>query len=130
MSSSTILNGSLTHLCRVDSSTLTLWTGPFPVKGLSGKFLLLPWFTEIPVLYAKSIDPDQTPWSVASDLGLYCLHMSLLWDTRLKWVKGKETNICFSAMLHLFYLLNFWFSSILTLNQNAHTCPRILFVSF
>ena len=23
----------LTHLCRVDSSTLTLWTGPFLYKG-------------------------------------------------------------------------------------------------
>ena len=22
---------SLTHVCRVDSSTLTLWTGPFPI---------------------------------------------------------------------------------------------------
>ena len=27
---------NLTHLCQVDFSTLTLWIGPFPVKGLSG----------------------------------------------------------------------------------------------
>ena len=27
---------TLTHLCWVDSSTLILWTGPFPVKGVSG----------------------------------------------------------------------------------------------
>ena len=39
----------------MDSSTLTIWTGPFPVKGMSDKFLLLPWFTEIPVLNANSV---------------------------------------------------------------------------
>ena len=29
------------------------------------------------------MDPDQTPRSAASDLGLHCLPMSLLWDARL-----------------------------------------------
>ena len=38
-------------------------------------------------LNANSVDPDQTPRSAASDLGLHCLPMSLLWDARLKWVK-------------------------------------------
>ena len=33
------------------------------------------------------IDPDQTPQIVASDRGLHCLQMSLLWDAKLKWVK-------------------------------------------
>ena len=75
---------------RVDSSTLTLWTGPFPVNGVSGKLLLLLWFTEIPVINANGVDPDQTPCSVASDLGLHCLPMSLLWDARLKWVKPAQ----------------------------------------
>ena len=32
--------------------------------------------------YANSVDPDQTPRSAASDLGLQCLLKSLLWDTR------------------------------------------------
>ena len=36
---------------------------------------------EISELNANCVDPDQT-----SDLGLYCLPMSLLWDARLKWV--------------------------------------------
>ena len=36
---------------------------------------------------ANSVDPDQTPRSAASDLRLYCLPMSLLWDARLKWFK-------------------------------------------
>ena len=31
---------------------------------------LLSFITEIPVLNANSVDPDQTPRSVASDLGL------------------------------------------------------------
>ena len=35
----------------------------------------------------QSVDHDQTPRSAASDLGLYCLPKSLLWDARLKWVK-------------------------------------------
>ena len=26
----------LTHLCRVDSSIRSLWTGPFPIKGVPG----------------------------------------------------------------------------------------------
>ena len=47
-------------------------------KRVSGKCLLLPWFTEIPVLNANSVDPDQTPGSAASDLGLHCLPMSHL----------------------------------------------------
>ena len=39
------------------------------------------------VIDANSADPDQTPRSAASDLGLRCLPKSLLWDTRHKWVK-------------------------------------------
>ena len=42
-------------------------------------------------LNANSVDPDQTLHSAASDLGLYCLQMSLLWDTRLKWI---NTHVC------------------------------------
>ena len=43
----------------------------------SGYFLLSPSFIEIPLFYANSVDPDQTPRSAASDLGLHCLPMSL-----------------------------------------------------
>ena len=31
---------------------------------------------------ANSVDPDQTPRYAASDLGLHCLPLSLLWDDR------------------------------------------------
>ena len=56
---------------------------------MSGQFLLLPSFREIPVLNENSVDPDQMPHSAASDLGLRCLPMSLLWDARHKWVKAS-----------------------------------------
>ena len=44
-------------------------------------------FYKIPVFNANSVDPDPTPRSAASDLGLHYLPMSHLWDARLKWVK-------------------------------------------
>ena len=72
----------LTHLCLVDCSTSTLWPGPILIKGVSCRFSLLLCFTEIPVFHANRVDPDQTPPSAASDLGLHCLPMSHLWDAR------------------------------------------------
>ena len=48
---------------------------------MSGQFLVLPCFVEIPVLNANNVDPDQTLRSAASDLGLHCLLVSLLWLT-------------------------------------------------
>ena len=44
-------------------------------------------------LNVNSVDPDQTPHSVASDLGLYCLLVSLLFDARFKWVKHLKAFI-------------------------------------
>ena len=44
---------------------------------------------EISVFNANSIDPDQTPHFVASDLGLHCLPVVLLGVSRLKLVKLK-----------------------------------------
>ena len=38
-------------------------------------------------LFANSGDPDRTPHSVASDLGLYCLPVTVLGVSRLQWVK-------------------------------------------
>ena len=69
----------LTHLFWVDSSTWPLWTSPFPVTGVSGQFLLLPFFIRMPVINANSVNPDQMLHSAASDLGLHCLPMSHLW---------------------------------------------------
>ena len=38
-------------------------------------------------LFANSGDPDQMPHSVASDLGLHCLQITLLRVSRLQWIK-------------------------------------------
>ena len=59
---------------------MSLWTSSFPIYGVSG--FLWSWFLEVLVFYANSLDPDQTPRSAASDLGLDCLQMSFSWDAR------------------------------------------------
>ena len=56
------------------------------------EFLSYPCFIEIPVSNANSVDSDQTPRSAASDVGLYCLQISLLRDARHTWVNGKSTG--------------------------------------
>ena len=38
------------------------------------------------ILFANSGDPDQTPHSAVSDLGLHCVPITLLGISRLKWV--------------------------------------------
>ena len=43
-------------------------------------------------LNANSVDPDQMPHSATSDLGLHCLPISHLWDTRHKWVDPLLLN--------------------------------------
>ena len=75
-------------ICFLNKIFLNQLFGPFhfPIEVVSGYFLLLQYYIEIPVLNANSVDPDQTPHSATSDLGLHCLPMSLLWDARHKWV--------------------------------------------
>ena len=52
--------------------------------------IILTCFVERSEFNANSVDPDQTPRSVASDLGLHYLPMSHLWDARHKWVKNEN----------------------------------------
>ena len=73
------------YLYQVDSSAITIWTGPFAAEWVLVSFFLfyfLPCFIEIPVFNPNSIDPDQIP--VTPDLRLHHLAMSLLWDARQK----------------------------------------------
>ena len=42
-------------------------------------------------LFTNSGDPDQTPHSVASDLGMHCLPLTLLGVSRLQWVNPFST---------------------------------------
>ena len=52
-------------------------------------------FKEIAEFRATSGDPDQTPRSVAFDLSLHCLPITLLEVSRLKWVKlSVYLNLC------------------------------------
>ena len=41
----------------------------------------------MPVVNANSVDPDQTPHSATSDLGLHCLPKSHLWEATLNGLK-------------------------------------------
>ena len=59
---------------------------------MSGLFLVLPFIIEIPVFNANTVDPDQMPHSVASDLGLHSLPVSFLWDARHKWVNEPKIS--------------------------------------
>ena len=58
--------------------------------------LLLLCLVETSELNANGVDSDQTPCSVASDLGLHCLPVSYLWDSRLKWVKFVSDTLMFT----------------------------------
>ena len=58
---------------------------------------------------ANSEDPDETPYYVASHLGLRSLTMTHLWDASLKWVKGN------SGLMH---------SNIVYKIQNGHLKMR------
>ena len=53
------------------------------------------YFVEVSELNANSVDPNQTPQFAASDLGLHCLPISLLWHARHIWVKTKKNIILF-----------------------------------
>ena len=78
----------LTHCILVDSSTVICWTSPFVILGVSGlfvTFILL--FMENPV--SNSVDPDQMPHYVASDLGLHCLPMTCFQVSQQEWVKTQ-----------------------------------------
>ena len=50
-------------------------------------------------LFANSEDPDQTPRSVASDLGLRCLSITLLRVSRLQWVKLLNSVITITTII-------------------------------
>ena len=52
-------------------------------------------------LFANSGDPDQTPHSVVSDLGLHCLPITLLEVSRLQWV--SEYPICLIIDFFFFF---------------------------
>ena len=58
-------------------------------------------------LFANSGDPDQTPLSVASDLGLHCLPNTLFGVSGLKLVMTLITILVLRYIEHVMYL-NVW----------------------
>ena len=51
----------------MDFSTITLWTGPFPIQEVSDQFLILSCNVEITKLNANSVNPNLMLHSAASD---------------------------------------------------------------
>ena len=52
-------------------------------------------------LFANSGDPDQTPRSAASDLGLHCLPITLLRVSRLQWVNCQIQEVMFLSKMNI-----------------------------
>ena len=100
------------------------------IRGVWLVFIVIMFFLGISELNANNEDPDRTPYSSASNLGLDCLPVSLLWEARLKWVKFIEflldqANfylIC-PAVLQILCRLDLHFSSISEKQQqNVSKC--------
>ena len=54
--------------------------------------IVLSLIIEIPVLNANSVDPDQTPHSEASDLGLHCWQGPIYGTLGLNGLRGIHTQ--------------------------------------
>ena len=71
----------LTHCILVNSFAVIYWASPFVILGQSSLFCILFYF-RWKILLASNVGPDQKPHYVASDLGLHCLPMTILWVSR------------------------------------------------
>ena len=97
---------ALTHLCQVDFYLNSLDRSTSYTRGVWLVFIII--IVEISELIANSVDPDQTPRSAASGLGLHCLPMSLLCDARCKWVQHlSETRLVPGALDRICMFANF-----------------------
>ena len=85
----------------MDSSTVTIWTGLFPIAGCWVIFFLLHvsvCFKESPGFNANRVGPDQTPRSVASDLDLHSFcHCPFYWVLGINVI---FTQLAFYVNLH------------------------------
>ena len=76
---------------------------------MSGWFLLLSCFVEISEFYAKSVDPDQTPRSAASDLGLHYLFQCPFYGTPgLNRLSRLQTYDRFIIFFFFFSVYRLW----------------------
>ena len=62
----------LTHFILNRLSHTIYWNSPISILGMSG-YVMYIFLEKKAKLFANSGDPDQTPHSAVSDLGLHCL---------------------------------------------------------
>ena len=67
-----------THCILVDSSTVIYWTGPLVIIGVLSLFCRFYSSFDGKSCLVNTVGPGQTP-HLASDLGLHCLPMTILW---------------------------------------------------
>ena len=60
---------------------------------------LFPCFIEIPEFNGNNVDYDKMLCSAASDLGLHCLPMPLLWDAILSTLSKCSLKMCLISLL-------------------------------
>ena len=76
----------LTHCIQTRLSHTTYWKSPISILGMSCYEICI-FLEKMAKPFANRGDPDQTPHSAASDVGLHCLPITLLRVSRLQWVK-------------------------------------------
>ena len=87
---------SIAHLshCILNRLSLTIyWKSPISILITPGSEIYIFLEKKMAKLFANSEDPDQTPHSAASDLGLHCLPITLLPVSRLHWIR-VHNEIC------------------------------------
>ena len=83
-------------------------------------------------LFANRGDPDQMPHSVASDLGLHCLPITLLEVSRLQWVNTLTTWLDDKLIIHVFVVIHCTFISdfLFSLKNEINTLKCYLLIIF
>ena len=84
---------TLTRCRRKRLSHTIYWMSPISILGTSGYEVYI-FLEKMAKVFANSGDPDQTPRSAASDLGLHCLPITLLRVSRLQWVNALLLASC------------------------------------
>ena len=84
----------LTHCILNRLSHTIYWKSRISILGKSS-FEIYIFLEKMAKLFANSGDPDQTPHSAESDLGLHCLPFTLLRVSRLQWVNQSFLSWCF-----------------------------------
>ena len=85
----------------VDFSTVICWMNRFVFLGVSGLFCRFNSIFCWKILLANTVDPYQTPHTMASDLGLHCLPIYLFRVSR----KGQGKTIIDRDSVNVSYSL-------------------------